>query len=126
LAKTIATNAPSNGAYQWQVGFDLTPAGNYTIKISSNTNAALSTVSAGAFSVIDAPAVTAGSVVRLPDGRVQFSVSAPGANQISVLGSSDLVTWQLLQSLPVTSGSAVFIDSTAANDADRFYRLRVP
>src|SRR4029077_17289328 len=41
LTKTIATNAPSNGAYAWQIGFDVAPGTDFTIKISSATNAAL-------------------------------------------------------------------------------------
>lgn len=126
LVKTISTNAPSTGAYLWQVGFDLTPGSNYAIKISSPTDMALSTASAANFSVIDAPSVTPGSVGRLPDGRVQFSISAPGASQVSVLGSPDLVTWQLLQTLPLSSGSAVYTDSAPANALGFFYRLRVP
>lgn len=126
LAKTIATNAPSSGAYQWSVGLGLTPGANYTLKITSNTNPLLSSVSAATFSIIDAPSITSNSVVRLPDGRIQFNLSATGASQVSVLVSPDLVHWQLLQSLPVSGGTAVFTQSAPANGLDLFYRLRVP
>ena len=126
LAKTIATNVPSTGAYQWQVGFDLTPGGQYAIKISSTTNPALAAMSVATFNIIDAPSITPGSVVRLADGSVQFSINAPGASQVSVLGSSDLIGWQLLQTIPYSGAGTVFIDDTAANAPGLFYQLRVP
>jgi hypothetical protein len=126
LAATLATNAPSTGAYPWQVGASITPGSDYSIKISSSTNPALSALSGADFSIIDAPTITPGSVVRFPDGRVQFGISAPGAAQVSVLGSADLSVWQFFQSLPLTGGSAVFTDHTATNSPARFYRLRVP
>ncbi len=126
LAKTIATNAASNGAYQWQIGFDLTPGSDYSIKISSATNAALFALSASNFSIMDPPQITPGSVVSFLNGRVQFGITAPGAAEVSVLGSSNLWVWQLLQTVPLTSGSAVFTDDTATNFTQRFYRLRAP
>ena len=126
LAKTIATNAPSTGAYPWPIGFDIAAGNDYAIKISSVSNAALSAVSAAAFSIIDAPTITPGSVIRRADGRVQFVISAPGVAQVSVLGSTNLPVWQLLQSLPVTNGAAAFTDDEATNLSGRFYRLRAP
>ena len=66
------------------------------------------------------------SVVRLPDGSVQFEVTAPGAATATVLGSTNLLTWQLLQTVSVTNGVAVFTDSAATNFSSRFYRVRLP
>jgi len=66
------------------------------------------------------------SVVRLPDGSVQFEARAPGAATATVLGSTDLLTWQVLQTVPVTNGTAVFTDSAAINFPSRFYRVRLP
>jgi hypothetical protein len=123
--KSIATNAPGNGAAQWQVGFDLAPGSDYSIQISSVTDDTLAVSSAANFSIVDAPSIVAGSITQLVDAGIQFSITAPGAQQISVLGSSDLLTWQLLQSLPVVNGQAVFLDTTPA-PANRFYKLRVP
>jgi Ser-Thr-rich glycosyl-phosphatidyl-inositol-anchored membrane family protein len=123
--KSIATNVPGNGAAQWRLGFDLAAASDYSIQISSVTNAALTVSSAAAFSIVDAPSIISSSVFRLPDGRIQLSVAAPGAQQVSVLGSADFSTWQLLQSVPVVNGQAVFVDS-APSASSRFFRLRVP
>ena len=39
------------------------------------------------FSIVDAPAINAGSVTRLPDGRVQFGLTAPGAAQATPMKS---------------------------------------
>ncbi len=126
LAKTLATNATSNGAFQWQVGFDLSPGADYSIRISSATNAQVVATSLGAFAIIDAPAITPGTAIRLPDGGIQFDVRCPGAAQVSVLRSSDLSNWQWVQSVPLSGGTGVFTDSTAANQRELFYRLRVP
>jgi hypothetical protein len=126
LVKTIATNVPSNGAYQWQPGFDIPPSSDYSIRITSTTNSAFSATSQSTFGVIDAPSIVPGSVVQLPEGRVQFAIAAPGATQVSVLTSADLSAWQLSQTLPLTNGNAVFTDNTATNAPSLFYRLRVP
>jgi hypothetical protein len=53
-------------------------------------------------------------------------VAAPGAATATVLGSTNSLTWQVLQSLPVTNGAAVFTDIAATNFASRFYRARLP
>lgn len=71
------------------------------------------------------------SITRLPDGRIQFGLTAPGAAQATVLGSTNLSAtnlsvWQELKTVTLTNGSAVFTDDTATNYPARFYRLRVP
>jgi hypothetical protein len=65
-------------------------------------------------------------VVRLPDGSVQFDLTAPGAATATVLGSTNLTVWQVLQTVPVTGGTAVFTDNNATNYPARFYRILVP
>jgi hypothetical protein len=126
FATTIVTNAPGTGAYQWLIPANITPGTDYSIKISSATSGSRFDLSDGAFSIIDLPGITPGSVVRLPDGRVQFGITAPGAAQISVLASTDLSTWQLLQSLPISGDTAIFTDNTSTNSPAMFYRLRIP
>jgi len=123
---TITTNAPNIGAYQWSIPVSTVPGSDYTIKILSSTNAAVFGTSALPFSIIDAPVFNASSVSVLPGGTVQFGCSANGAAQITVLTSTNLSTWQVLQVLPLTNGSAVFTDPTATNFPTRFYRLSAP
>jgi len=122
----ITTNAPNIGAYRWSINVTNLPASDYSIKIVSSTNVTVFGASAMPFSIIDAPVINAGSVTRLSDGRVQFGLTAPGAVQARVLVSTNLTTWQELQTVLVTNGNAVFTDDTATNHAGRFYRLRVP
>ena len=50
FVKTIAT-APSTGAYKWEVGLDLEPGNDYSIKIKSSANGTLSDASDAAFTI---------------------------------------------------------------------------
>ena len=69
-------------------------------------------------------------MTNLPDGRFQFGFSIPGALDATVVASTNLSTnlldWEVLQTVPLTNGAAVFTDDTATNFPCRFYRLRVP
>jgi len=121
---TTITNTPDTGAYQWKVGSSLLPGNNYTIRITSSTNSALFATSAAPFS-IDMPYINASSLTILPGGQFGFNLVAPGAAQVSVFGSTNLVNWQLLQVVPVTNSAASFTDTTATNAA-RFYRFHIP
>jgi hypothetical protein len=126
LVTTLATNVPSNGAYQWQPGLSVVPGSDYAIKISSSTNSTLSYVSDSPFSIIDPPKINAATFATLPGGQVQFALNVPGATQATVLGSTNLSSWQELQTVPLINGSGVFIDGVLTNFSQRFYRLRVP
>jgi hypothetical protein len=125
LVRTVSSNAPSTGAFQWQVPLDLNPGNDYSIKISSATNASLADVSDAPFS-IDAPAFDARSLARLPDGRFTFAFTAFGSTQAVVAASSNLVNWQDLGIVTLTNGSASFTDNTSSNLPSRLYRLRLP
>jgi hypothetical protein len=69
--------------------------------------------------------IDAHSVIRLPDGSVQFGITARSATA-TVMGSTNLLTWQVLQTVPITNGAAVFTDTAATNFPSRFYRVRLP
>ena len=126
FVRTIATNAASIPAYTWSISVSTVPGSDYSIRIRSTTDAALFDTSDAPFSIVDAPAIAAGSMTNLPGGRVQFGLTAPGAAQATVLGSTNLSSWQELQTLPLTNGAAVFTDDTATAHPATFYRLRVP
>ena len=70
--------------------------------------------------------ITPQSITRLPDGRIQFGLTAPDATQATVLISTNLTVWEDLQTVTLTNGSTVFTDDTATNCPVRYYRLRVP
>jgi len=126
LVQTITANSPDTGAYKWSAGFNLVPGSDYSVRVSSTTNAAAYATSAANFSIIDAPTLTPGSVTRLADGQIQIALEVPGAAQATLLGSTNLTTWQVLQVVPLVNGSAVYTDNAAANMPARFYRLSVP
>jgi hypothetical protein len=125
--RTISTSTASSGSFTWTVGqFQaFTPGSDYTMRIRSTANPLLFDFSEP-FSIVEPPTINVGSVTRLPDGRVQFSLSATGAPQVTVLGSTNLISWEVLQTLLLTNSSAVFIDNGAANYPQRMYRVRVP
>ena len=123
LVATLTSTAANTGAYRWSIPIGLAPGNDYSIKIRSSTDAALFNVSAAVFG-IDVPYINPGSLLRLSDGRAQFNLSAPGATQAKVQGSTNLIDWQDLQTLSVTNGSATFTD-TATQVPSRFYRLYI-
>jgi hypothetical protein len=126
LVKTITTNAASTVSYQFQPGLDLVPGADYSLRVSSATNSSLFDISDAPFSIIDVPIINPASVVRLPNGHLQFSVSAPGAATATVFASTNLSTWQSLQTLTITNGSAVFTDPSPAILPAHYYRLAIP
>jgi hypothetical protein len=128
--RNFVASTPSTGSYTWTVGqFQAFPLGSdYTMKIRSTANPALYDFSAPFSMITNLTSVTinGGSVTNLPDGRFQFGFSIPGALDATVLDSTNLLDWEILQTVPLTNGSAVFTDDTATNFPCRFYRLRVP
>ena len=126
LVSTLAASAANLGAYQWSIIYTNPPGTNYSIKILSATNSAVFGTSPLPFSIVDPPAIIPGSVVVLPSGSVQLGLTAPGAATATVLVSTNLTTWRVLQSVPVVNGSAAVTDTTATNFIDRFYRLSLP
>jgi hypothetical protein len=125
LSQVIATNA-SSGAYQWEVGLGLDPGFDYTIRIKSATDGALFGESSAAFSIIDEPSIDAVAQAPSAGEQVQILLTAPGAAHTAVIISTNFVTWEELQTVPLTNGSAVFTDGAASNFPFRAYRIRVP
>jgi hypothetical protein len=126
LVQTITTNTPDTGAFKWFPGFNLTPGSDYSIQITSTTNATTFGISAGPFSIIDAPALNPGAITRLPNGQIQVALTVPGGAQATVLYSTNLTSWQALATVPLTNGSATVTDPGATNSPARYYRLSVP
>jgi hypothetical protein len=124
FSRTITTNSPGIPAYRWSAPVSIVPASDYSIRIRSTTNAALFDMSDAPFSIIDAPTFTAGSITNLPNGRVQFGLTAPGAAQATIWGTIILAppNWQNLGSVTVTGGSGTFTNTPPY----RFYRVSVP
>ncbi len=77
-------------------------------------------------SLVGRPSIVSNSVRRQANGSLQFQLVATSAPQATILVSTNLSTWQTLQTLPLTGGYGVFTDSDAPNYAKRFYRVSVP
>jgi hypothetical protein len=125
FVRTISTNAPSSGAFQWQVPLSLSPGNDYSIKITSTTNAAMADVSDAPFN-IDAPSIDTRSLAHLADGRFRFAFTAFGSTQAVVSASSNLVFWEDLGIVTLTNGNATFTDNSSSNFLARFYRVHLP
>ena len=126
LLGPLSSSTAGTGGFRWTISRTLTPGPDYTIQITSTTDSTLTSRSAAAFSIVDLPQVAPGSLTQLPGGNLQFSINAPGAPTATVLGSTDLKTWQVLQTVPVTGDSAVFTDTNAPKPTAGYSRIRVP
>jgi hypothetical protein len=84
--------------------------------------------SVGAYSLAPAaiPAFVPGTFKRLADGSMEMGITASGASQATVMGSTNLTTWQTVQPVALVSGTATFTDRSATNYSRRFYRLSTP
>lgn len=128
--RTFVTSTPDSGSYTWTVGqfSPFATGSNYTMKLRSTTNPALFSFS-NPFSFITnltKVTISSQSLTVTPGQGLQFGFSVPGALSATVWGTTDFLTWNVLQSIPLTNGSAVFQDSAITNYRSRFFRLSVP
>ena len=76
------------------------------------------------------PLINASSFALLPGGSVQFNLTAGAglATNATVWGATTLSPpdWQILGTVPLTSGSGAFTDNVATNYPARFYRVSLP
>jgi hypothetical protein len=61
---------------------------------------------------------------RLPGGSVQLTINGPAQTAVTLQGSSDLKQWNDLQTITLSSPSAVYTDTQAKTLRTRSYRLR--
>ena len=115
---SIATNAPT-GAYLWQVGLNLVPGNDYSIKISSATNAGLFDTSDMPFN-IDVPKIT--RMQQDQDGAWVLNWSGTSAS-VYVEFSPTLTPGQWQSIGGPVSGSTWTNAPQAAPEG--FYRLRL-
>jgi Ser-Thr-rich glycosyl-phosphatidyl-inositol-anchored membrane family protein len=122
--RNFVASVPSTGSYTWTVGQFLAfpPGSDYTMKIRSTTDSAMYDFSPPFCLITNLTSVNIGgnSLTILPDGRVQFGFSIPGVLEATVLDSTNLQDWEVLQIVPLTNSSAVFTDETATNFPSRF------
>jgi hypothetical protein len=62
---------------------------------------------------------------RLPDGRFQFVLTGTIGSRAAIEFSADLIHWQDLTTVVLTSGTLNLSDPEAGTQARRFYRARL-
>lgn len=72
------------------------------------------------------PSILRDSFLRLADGSVEFLINAPGTSQLTVQASTNMMQWDILQTVPISNNAGSFTDTGAAQYPQRFYRLTVP
>lgn len=123
----VALTAQTNDGFIFLAWSGVDNQTNTTAQITMNDYRA---VQAAFMPATGVPAIKTAAFARLPDGRVEFELTA-GAGAVSqarVWGATRLLPadWQLLQTVPLTNGAAVFRDDSAAGQPVRFYRVSVP
>jgi len=125
LVTRLASSAPNLGAFVWFISMTNLPGSDYSIRISSSTDAAVYGVSTTPFSIVDAPTIKAIPVSVLSTGLPQqFGFSAPGAATATIWGASSLpaLNWQNLGQVLVIGSNGVF----TVTPPYTFYRISVP
>lgn len=72
------------------------------------------------------PRVNLNQAKFLPDGGVSFSFDTVAGQSYQILASTNLQNWTLVGSLIATNSIFQFVDPTATNFQERFYKVAVP
>lgn len=97
-------------------------AGSYSVVV---TNRFGSTSSSATLSVSPPAPVTLTPGARLPDGRFQFTLHGTPGSRVTVEFSSDLMKWENLTTVILSSGTMTISDPDTGNQPQRFYRVRL-
>jgi hypothetical protein len=127
LGQAVSLTASTNAGYLFYVWQAVDSQSNNTAQV---TMSAYKAVQAQFLPVSGIPLIDTSSFVRLPDGRVQFHLTA-GAGVVTQATVSAATTlsppdWQILGTVPLTNGSGVFIEDPAPTAPVRFYRVSLP
>jgi uncharacterized delta-60 repeat protein len=75
---------------------------------------------------VPGPTFSAGTAVRLPDGKFSFSTCAQAGQTIVIEASTNLVNWVPVATNAVAGDCILFTDSEAPLIPNRFYRVVAP
>ncbi len=110
--------------YAWQ------GVASQSTNTASVTMGSYKSVQATFIPISGTPVISPASVTRLPDGRIQFNLTAGAgvANQATVWAATSLAppNWQMLGTVSLTGGSGTFIENSAPTNQVRFYRVSLP
>ena len=97
-------------------------AGTYSVVVSNGVGS----VSSSATLAVNQPGpVNLVAGARLPDGRFQFTLTGSPGSRVAVEFSADLIQWQHLTTVVLSSGTLGFTDPDAGTQPRRFYRARL-
>jgi hypothetical protein len=97
-------------------------AGSFSVTVSNLTG---SVTSAATLTVNQPGPVNLRAGPLLPDGRFQFTVSGTIGSRVVVEFSADMIQWQYLTTVMLTSGTLGLSDPDAGTQPRRFYRARL-
>lgn len=127
IGQQVSLTANPNSGYLF---FNWQGVGSQTGNTAQVTINGYDAVQALFIPVSGVPIINASSFALLPDGQMQFNLTAGAglATSATVWGATTLSApdWQLLVTVPLTNGSGVFTDAAATNYPVRFYRLSLP
>ena len=121
----LTSSAPNVGAYSWSISVTNVPASDYSIRVSSSTNATVFGVSPAPFSIVDQPTINTPPITLLSGGQPQqFGFTAPGAPSATLWGATNVGVpkWQNLGKVAVSASNGVFTVTPPFN----FYQISVP
>jgi hypothetical protein len=123
----VSLTANPNAGYLFYFWQGADNQANNTAQVSMNGYRA---VQAKFLPLSGLPLINAASFTRLPDGRVQFNLTAGGGlvTQATVWATTTLSPpdWHILGTVPLTGGSGSFIEDPAPTGSTRFYRVSLP
>ncbi|MFN7140708.1 MAG: hypothetical protein ACK4UN_15335, partial [Limisphaerales bacterium] len=75
---------------------------------------------------LETPSVPNASLSRHPNGNIEMTLNGTGNSRVIVATSTNLVSWENRYSVPLTNGTAQFLDSEAPSLPMRFYQVGKP
>ena len=127
VGQTVSLTASASADYffySWQGVVNPT---NNTASVTMNSYKA---VQATFIPMNGMPVISPASVTRLPDGRIQFNLTAGAgvANQATIWAATSLAppNWQVLGTVALTNRTGTFIENSAPTNPARFYRVSLP
>ena len=96
-------------------------AGTYTVNVSNRAGNAGATAT---LTVTQPGAPTFSAAVFLPDGRFQFTLGGTSGARYKVEYSDDLIQWQELTRVTLTTNTVVVSDPVVSTSSRRYYRAR--
>lgn len=127
VGQTVSLTANANADYFFYSWQGVANPTNNTASVAMNSYKA---VQATFIPMSGVPLISLTSLTRLPDGRIQFDLTAGAgvATQATIWAATSLAppNWQVLDTVTLTNGSGTFVESSVPTAPARFYRVSLP